>query len=138
MLYDVAIIGGSYAGLSAAMPLVRARKNVIVIDAGERRNRFSEHSHGFLTQDGTPASEIVSQAKEQLQKYSTFEWQTGLVKRIETVADEFYICVDQLRSIQAKRIIIASGVQISFLIFKVWLNDGGNQCFIVRIAMVMS
>lgn len=110
MLYDVAIIGGSYAGLSAAMPLVRARKNIIVIDAGERRNRFAEHSHGFLTQDGTPASEIVSQAKEQLQKYSTFEWQTGSVKRIETVADEFYICVDQLRSIQAKRIIIASGV----------------------------
>ena len=47
MQYDVAIIGGSYAGLAAALPLVRARKNIIVIDSGERRNRFVEYSHGF-------------------------------------------------------------------------------------------
>lgn len=47
MLYDVTIIGGSYAGLSAAMPLARARRNIAIIDAGQRRNRFAEHSHGF-------------------------------------------------------------------------------------------
>ena len=63
MLYDVAIIGGSYAGLSAAMPLGRARRNIAIIDAGQRRNRFAEHSHGFLTQDGTQASEIIEIAK---------------------------------------------------------------------------
>ncbi|MFX5701276.1 FAD-binding protein, partial [Acinetobacter baumannii] len=42
MLYDVTIIGGSYAGLSAAMPLARARRNIAIIDAGQRRNRFAE------------------------------------------------------------------------------------------------
>ena len=69
MIYDVAIIGGSYAGLAAALPLVRARRNVVIIDAGERRNRFAEFSHGFLTQDGTPASEIAHIGKQQLMKY---------------------------------------------------------------------
>ena len=50
-MYDVIIVGGSYAGLAAAMPLARARKKVLVIDAGERRNRFAHSSHGFFGQD---------------------------------------------------------------------------------------
>ena len=59
MQFNVAIIGGSYAGLSAALPLARARRSVVVIDHGQRRNRFATHSHGFLSQDGTLASEIA-------------------------------------------------------------------------------
>jgi choline dehydrogenase-like flavoprotein len=54
MSYDVIIVGGSYAGLSAAVPLARARKRVLVIDAGQRRNRFAHAAHGFLGQDGRP------------------------------------------------------------------------------------
>lgn len=50
--YDLAVIGGSYAGMAAALQLARARRKVVVIDAGLRRNRFASHSHGFLTQDG--------------------------------------------------------------------------------------
>lgn len=52
MKFDVIIIGGSYAGLSAALQLGRARKSILIIDAGEPRNRFASHSHGFLGQDG--------------------------------------------------------------------------------------
>jgi len=77
MQYDVAIIGGSYAGLAAAMPLVRARRKVVIIDAGQRRNRFAEYSHGFLTQDGVQASEIVQIAKQQVLAYKTVDWQNG-------------------------------------------------------------
>lgn len=47
--YDVIIVGGSYAGLSSAMQLGRARRKVLVIDEGLRRNRFASRSHGFLT-----------------------------------------------------------------------------------------
>ena len=50
--YDVVVAGGSWAGLSAAMQLVRARRRVLVLDTGEPRNRFAHHSHGFLGQDG--------------------------------------------------------------------------------------
>ncbi len=110
MLYDVAIIGGSYAGLSAAMPLARARRNIAIIDAGQRRNRFAEHSHGFLTQDGTQASEIIEIAKKQLETYSTVHWQNGGVKKIAKIDEGFCICIDGVYSIQTKKIIIAAGV----------------------------
>ncbi|WP_111906121.1 NAD(P)/FAD-dependent oxidoreductase [Acinetobacter baumannii] len=110
MLYDVTIIGGSYAGLSAAMPLARARRNIAIIDAGQRRNRFAEHSHGFLTQDGTRASEIVEIAKNQLEAYSTVHWKNGWVKQIAKRDEGFCICIDGVVSIQTKKIIIAAGV----------------------------
>lgn len=47
-MHDVIVIGGSYAGMAAALQLARARRKVLVIDAGHRRNRFASHSHGFL------------------------------------------------------------------------------------------
>lgn len=53
-MFDVIIIGGSYAGMSAALPLVRARRKVLVIDSGLRRNRFADAAHGVLAQDGRP------------------------------------------------------------------------------------
>ncbi|ENX43204.1 hypothetical protein F887_01376 [Acinetobacter sp. NIPH 2100] len=110
MQYDVAIIGGSYAGLSAAMPLARARRKVVIIDAGQRRNRFAEHSHGFLTQDGSKASEIVHIAKQQVLAYQTVDWDDGRVKRVEKVEGGFAVCIDATRSITAKRLIIAAGI----------------------------
>jgi len=110
MIYDVAIIGGSYAGLSAAVPLARARRNIIVIDAGQRRNRFAENSHGFLAQDGIQALEIIKKAQEQLQRYKTVNWQQGTVQRVEKNNQDFYLYLDTQQSIYAKKIIIASGV----------------------------
>ncbi|ATZ67103.1 NAD(P)/FAD-dependent oxidoreductase [Acinetobacter haemolyticus] len=111
MNYDVAIIGGSYAGLAAGLPLGRARRKVVIIDAGQRRNRFADHSHGFLTQDGTLASEIVQIAKQQLLQYPTVDWIDGQVKRLEKKDDLFHICIDGTQAVSAKRIIIATGVQ---------------------------
>ncbi|WP_333661678.1 NAD(P)/FAD-dependent oxidoreductase [Acinetobacter sp.] len=110
MQHDVAIIGGSYAGLAAAMPLARARRNVVIIDAGQRRNRFAEYSHGFLTRDGTKASEIAQIAKEQVLAYKTVQWEDGSVKRIEKVNDGFAVCIDATRSVTARRLIIAAGI----------------------------
>ena len=52
MDYDAIIVGGSFAGLSAAIQLARARRRILLVDAGRPRNRFSEASHGFLGQDG--------------------------------------------------------------------------------------
>ena len=52
--YDVAVIGGGAAGLSAALVLARARRQVLVVDAGEPRNAPAAHLHGYLTRDGFP------------------------------------------------------------------------------------
>ena len=63
-MFDVIIVGGSYAGLAAAMPLARARKKVLIIDANERRNRFAHSSHGFFGQDGVDPSVIAATGKK--------------------------------------------------------------------------
>jgi thioredoxin reductase len=68
-MFEVIIVGGSYAGMAAALQLARARRKVLVLDAGLRRNRFASSSHGLLGQDGEAPSEIASKAKAQLLKY---------------------------------------------------------------------
>ena len=62
MSYEVIIVGGSFAGLSAAMQLARARRRILLIDAGEPRNRFAKASHGFLGQDGVAPAQIMRAA----------------------------------------------------------------------------
>ena len=66
MIYDVIIVGGSYAGLSSGLQLARARRTVLVIDAGQRRNRFAATSHGFLGQDGQAPDVIANDGRSQL------------------------------------------------------------------------
>lgn len=73
MNFDVIIVGGSFAGQSAALQLARARRSVLLIDAGRPRNRFAEAAHGFLTQDGQAPSDILATANRQLSGYRTVQ-----------------------------------------------------------------
>lgn len=110
MQFDSIIIGGSYAGLAAGLQLARARRRVLVIDAGRPRNRFASHSHGFLTQDGTPPAEIAAEARAQLMEYPTVEWQTGVVEAVTGEANNFQVVLVGGRTYKARRIILAAGV----------------------------
>lgn len=71
MHYDAIIIGGSFAGLSAAMYLARARKTVCVLDTGEPRNRFAAESHGFFAQDGSNPKAMLDTMRQQVTAYAT-------------------------------------------------------------------
>ena len=62
MTVDAIVVGGSFAGLSAALILARARREVLVIDSGLPRNRFAAHSHGVLGQDGIAGAELLRDA----------------------------------------------------------------------------
>lgn len=68
---DAIVIGGSFAGLSAATYLARARRSVCILDTGWPRNRFAEHSHGLLTHDGSAPASIIAAARAQVGAYST-------------------------------------------------------------------
>jgi thioredoxin reductase len=110
-----AVIGGSYAGLSAALQLARARRQVLVVDAGQRRNRFvdaaGETSHGFLTQDGRAPSEIAADAREQLMNYPNVEWMHGTADDARVTSNgrlEFHVGSE---AISAHRLILATGVR---------------------------
>lgn len=109
MKFDVAIVGGSFAGLSAALPLARARRHVLVLDSGLRRNRFAAASHGFLGQDGRAPEAIVADARAQLAAYPTVHWVDAEVTAAAGKLDAFELQAGGSRY-QARRVVLASGV----------------------------
>ena len=109
-MYDVIVIGGSFAGLSAAMQLARARQNVLVIDAGSPRNRFADEAHGFLGQDGRAPAAIIRDARCQLQRYATVEILSGEARDAAAVDGGFTVGLAGGGDRRARRLVLATGV----------------------------
>lgn len=109
--YDVVIVGGSYAGMSAAMMLARGYRQVLVIDGGQRRNRFASHAHGVLGQDGKPPGQIADEARAQLLKYPNVTWVNGLANRVQARDGVFKIETDQGEHYAGLYLILATGVR---------------------------
>jgi thioredoxin reductase len=110
-LLDAIVIGGSYAGLSAALQLARARRRIAVIDAGQRRNRFAATSHGFLGQDGRAPEAIAADARAQLLAYPNVHWLQDTATGAERApgGDGFSVCTAGT-TLQARRLVLATGV----------------------------
>ncbi len=109
-MYDVIVIGGSYAGMAAALQLLRARRKVLIVDAGIRRNRFAAHSHGFLGQDGVDPAAIAAQARRQLHAYPTLDWIDGLVAQTAGQKDDFSVTLEDGTVHHGRRLLFATGV----------------------------
>lgn len=110
MQYDVIIVGGSYAGMAAALQLLRARRTVLIIDAGQRRNRFASHSHGYLGQDGADPAETARAARGQLEAYPTLSWVDALAARAAGVKDDFTVTTQTGESFRGRRLLFTTGV----------------------------
>jgi len=110
MSFEVIVIGGNFAGLSAAMQLARARRRVLLIDAGAPRNRFSQASHGFLGQDGQAPAAIMREGKRQLSLYPTITIRDGEVVRAHADGAEFVIGIKGGGEERAARIVLATGI----------------------------
>lgn len=110
MDFEIIIVGGSFAGISAAMQAARARRKVLVIDKGLRRNRFAPHSHGFLGQDGRAPADIIADAKAQLMAYPSVVWRDGQVKAASGVADDFRVTTEDGATYSARRLVLATGM----------------------------
>jgi thioredoxin reductase len=108
--YDVIVVGGSYAGMAAALQLLRARRSVLVIDAGRRRNRFTKHSHGFLGQDGADPAEIARTARAQLQAYPTLTWAEDTAEGATGHKDAFAVTTANGARHEGRRLLFATGV----------------------------
>ncbi|OXS21234.1 NAD(P)/FAD-dependent oxidoreductase [Pseudomonas rhodesiae] len=107
---DVIIIGGSFAGLAAALQLGRARRKVTVLDTGLPRNRFAKHSHGLLGHDHKPPQEILAEARQQLARYPTVSLVTARAENISGTIDDFSILTGDGESHRARRLILSYGV----------------------------
>ncbi|MBB3813430.1 thioredoxin reductase [Xanthomonas arboricola] len=107
---DVIIIGGSFAGLAAALQLGRARRKVTVLDTGRPRNRFAGHSHGVLGHDHKPPLDILVEARQQLARYPTIRLIDARAERVSGVIDDFCVLTDDHESLKARRLILSYGV----------------------------
>ncbi|WP_316835281.1 NAD(P)/FAD-dependent oxidoreductase [Pedobacter nutrimenti] len=109
--FDVIIIGGSYAGLSAALSLGRAIRKVLVIDSGKPCNRHTPHSHNFLTQDGKTPAAIAETGKEQVLQYPTVQFMDAGVTEVKREKEQFLVSTSSHQDLTAKKLLFASGVK---------------------------
>lgn len=109
--YDVIVVGGSYAGLSAAMALGRARKRVLIIDAGQRRNRFAHAAHNLIGQDGRPPEAIVRDARAEVAAYPTTSFIDGAAVSAAPNDTGFAVTLEDGSTQHAARLILATGVE---------------------------
>jgi thioredoxin reductase len=108
-MHDVIIIGGSYAGMAAALQLARARRSVLVLDAGQRRNRFATTAHGLLGQDGQPPGVIAAKGRADVLAYPTVTWREAAVTDVANVDGGFTVTAAG-EPYRGKRLVLATGV----------------------------
>jgi thioredoxin reductase len=109
--YDVIIVGGSYAGLSAAMSLGRSLRKVLIIDSGLPCNRQTPHSHNFITHDGETPKAIADKAREQVLKYETVSIQQGLAVSATKTAAGFELTTADGAVLATRKLLFATGVK---------------------------
>jgi thioredoxin reductase len=108
---DVLIIGGSYAGLSAALALGRALRQVVVLDSGQPCNRQTPHSHNFLTQDGSTPAAIAAVAREQVLAYPTVQLRQDVAVAATGKDNSFTVTTASGAVLQARKLLFASGIR---------------------------
>lgn len=106
---DVAVIGGSAAGLAGALQLVRQRRSVIVIDDGTPRNAPAEHMHSYLGREGTPPAELRAIGREEVRSYGG-EILSGRVLDVCRDGDLFRLELSGGGALLARRVLVASGI----------------------------
>jgi thioredoxin reductase len=122
-MYDVVIVGGGAAGLSAALVLGRARRSVLVVDAGEPRNRAAHASHGFLTRDGIPPGDLLKIGREEVRGYGVEVWDD----RVTTVEPGFAVRLAGGGTVSARRLLVTTGMRDELPdipgVAELWGND---------------
>lgn len=108
-LWDTVIIGGGAAGLSAALMLGRARRRVLVIDAGEPRNRFAEHMHAVLGHEGLEPAELLRRGRADASAFGV-EFMDAQVSRVTGGAAALTVTVEDGPSYEARTVIVATGI----------------------------
>ncbi|MGY1886276.1 NAD(P)/FAD-dependent oxidoreductase [Blastococcus sp. SYSU DS0753] len=107
--YDVVVIGGGAAGLSGALTLARARRSVLVVDAGEPRNAPAGHVHNYLGREGTPPAELYAVGRGEVEGYGG-EIVSGRVVSVRREDDRFALDLEGGAGVRARRVLLATGL----------------------------
>jgi thioredoxin reductase len=108
-MFDVVIVGGGPAGLSAALMLGRCRRRVLVCDLGAPRNRRSHALHGYLTRDGIPPSQLNELGRAELHQYGVDVRQVG-VTGVRCMPDHHILSLGDGSETRSRFLLIATGV----------------------------
>ena len=109
--YDVVVIGGGAAGLSAALVLSRARRKVLVVDAGSPRNAPAAHMHGFLSRDGMPPGELLEVGRAEVTGYGGELLDGAVTELVRGRTSGFGVLLSDGRRVLARRLLVATGLR---------------------------
>lgn len=112
--FDVIVIGGSYAGLSAAMALGRSLQHTLIIDSGKPCNRYTPHAHNFITYDGAVPGDIAAKARNQVLQYDTIKYFQDVATKGMKTETGFEISTQSGETFSAGKLIFATGVKDIF------------------------
>ncbi len=107
--YDVIIVGGGAAGLASAVSLARARRRVLVLDAGDPRNAPAAHAHNYLGLEGIPPLELLAKGREEAASYGA-ELRDGSVAHVSGSSGEFVVTLESGTQFDARRLLITTGL----------------------------
>jgi thioredoxin reductase len=108
--YDVVVVGGGTAGLSAALILGRSRRSVLVVDAGEPRNAPAAHMHGYLSRDGMSPAEFLAAGRREVAAYGVESAEDLVTEAVPDGADGFHVRLAGGRTVHARRLIVTTGL----------------------------
>jgi thioredoxin reductase len=109
--YDVAVIGGGAAGLSAALVLARARRRVLVVDAGSPRNAPATHMHGFLSRDGLPPGELLALGRNEVKSYGADILTGAATALVPDGRAGFRVLLADGHPVSARRLLVTTGLR---------------------------
>ena len=108
--YDVVVVGGGPAGLTAALWLGRYRRSTLLIDGGEQRNLAASRTHGYMTWDGRGPRDMLEAAREDLRRYPTVAIVPNDVRSVRASGDGFEVVTDD-EVMTAQRLVFSTGVR---------------------------
>jgi thioredoxin reductase len=111
--YDVVVVGGGAAGLSAALTLGRARRSVLVVDAGTPRNAPADQVHNYLGREGTPPLDLLATGRTEVERYGGVVTTGRAVLATRTEDDGLRLLVEDAagrRTVAARRLLVATGL----------------------------
>ncbi|MGW5245903.1 NAD(P)/FAD-dependent oxidoreductase [Streptomyces sp. NPDC004129] len=109
--YEVVVVGGGPAGLSAALVLGRARRRTLVVDAGEPRNAPAAHLQGYLSRDGMPPADLLAVGREEIARYGVELVRDQAVDVVRDPGGEFDVTLAGGGSVHARMLVLATGLR---------------------------